>query len=206
MIIRHKILAFIFLFGIKSYCQTIDYYTKGKEEFLTGDYKKSTKDLLMATNNLKQRDLNYLIAMSYFNLKKFDTAIIYFNKDLKENPNNFNGYIKRAESKKYISKYQAAILDLNELLKKEPNYYLAYYEKGDLNFELKKYKEAIDDYNHALLLRANFEKAFYKVGFCYLNLKDTIQACESWKKIEDLDDYEEYQKIEILCNKFIKTK
>ena len=67
---------------------------------------------------------------------------------------------------------------------------------GDLNFEQKNYKAAIAQYQKALSIRPNFEKAYYKVGFCYLNLNDTAEACINWKKIEDLDDFKNYEQIE----------
>lgn len=194
------------VFVTNCYPQSTNYYAKGKDDFLTGNYGLCVKNLLKSKSNTSEKDVDYFIAMSYFNLKKFDSAILYFDKDLKINKNNFNSYIKKAESEKNLHQYKAAVKDLDQLLKLNTNYFLAYYEKGEINFEQKYYTLAMDFYNKALIIKPHLENAFYKLGFCYLYLKDTVNACENWKKIEDLDDFEQYQKIEIICNKFNKTK
>jgi tetratricopeptide (TPR) repeat protein len=197
-----KIILIALTFIPKAYSQDTNLYTIGKEEFLTGNYSMALNNLLKATTN--EKDLDYLIAMSYFNLKKYTDAAIYFTKDINENKTNLNSYMKRAESNKQLGQFELALEDLNSIIKIDKNYFLAYFEIGNLNFDKKEYKQAIAEYNKAIAIRSNFEKAFYKIGFCYLNLKDTKQACTYWKKIEDLDDFEEHKKIEEILNKNLK--
>ncbi len=197
--ITKKIVLLTYLFTSILYGQDVNYYAKGKDSFYAGNYTISIKQFLKA-NKSKEKDIDYLIAMSYFNLKKYNKAITYFKKEIIINTKNFNAYIKKAESEKYLGKYKNALNDINKILNIDSTYFIAYFEKGNLNYEQKKYSAAIIDYNKALTIRKNLELAHYKIGFCYLNLKDTIQACNTWKKITELDDFEDYKKIETICN------
>ncbi len=194
-----KIIVFIYIGFTTCYAQVSDDYTKGKTDFLTGNYEASLKHLLKVKKDSKAESLNYFIAMDYFNLKKHTEAISFFNKELQYNKHNFNVYIKKAQSEKQLGKFTLAVKELNALIKIDSTYYLAYYEKGNINYDCKEFVQAIHNYNKALLIRANFEDAFYKIGFCYLQLKDTTQACNSWNKLEDPDDFEEYKLIEKIC-------
>jgi tetratricopeptide (TPR) repeat protein len=201
-----KIIILSFFYNSSFYAQSINYYLKGKEEFFTGSYVEGLKSLLKVESNSAQKDMNYFIAMSYFNLHRYDSAIIFFHKDLLQNTRNYNSYFKKAQAEKNLGQFKESLMDLDKLLELDKNYFLAYYEKGEVNFEKKSYTLAIDFYKKALAIKPHFESAFYRIGFCYLNLKDTFNACENWKKIEDLDDFEEYQKIEVICNERTKTK
>ncbi len=187
-----------------SFGQSGDLYVKGKVEFLTGNYLAALKDLLVSKNGIEEQDKDYLIAMTYFNLKEYENAILYFDKDLNQHPNNINSYMQRSESKKKTGDFRLALKDLNTVLEKDGSYFLAYVELGNLNYDKREYELAIKEYMKALELKPNFEKCFYKTGFCYLNLKDTLKATENWKKIEDLDDFVEHEKIESILKTNIK--
>jgi len=199
-------LLFIFSFYIvQYYSQDSISFTTANSEFQTGNYTAALKSFLIAKKSSKEKDINYLIGIIYFNLKKYPEAIMFFSEELKKNKNNLNAYVQRAQSYKLTGKYKLASKDLDKVIQINKEYFLAFYEKGNLKYDQKEFKPAIENYNKAVSIRPNFEKAFYKIGYCYLNLKDTIEACKNWKKIEDLDDFENYQEIEALI-KFASQK
>ena len=81
------------------------------------------------------------------------------------------------------------------------NNFLLYLEKGNLNYYHHKYTDAIDNYNKAIFQKPTLNEAFYKLGFCKLNLADTTNACKYWGKVEEIDDYKEYELIQKICTK-----
>lgn len=181
-------------------------YEKGRNEFLTGHYCAAIDDLKVVANTNPPGDVSYLIAMSYLNLKEYKNALAYFTKDLAVNKKNYNAYIQKAYCSKMSGNLKEAEQTLQALINLKPDYYIAYCEKADISSAQTKYKAALDDYTKALALNPRFEKALFNMGFCYLNLKDTAKACESWKKIEDLDDFEGYEKAEAICKKYKPAK
>lgn len=193
-----KILLLFFVLNNLGFSQTSVAYDKGKNDFLTGNYPSAIENLTAAKTNSSVSDIDYLIALSYFNLKKYSEAIPFFSSDIKTNTNNLNSYLQRSHSHKKVGNLRSALSDLEEIVKINKDYFLAYYEIGEINYEQKNYKAAITQFQKTLAIRPNYEKAFYRMGFCYLNLKDTNEACKYWKKIEDLDDFEDYEQVETI--------
>ncbi len=191
---------FLILFSLTlTFSQKQNLYEAGKKDFFTGDYSHALQKFLKIKSSPDYRDLSYFIGLSYFNLRKYEETITYLSLDIIVNKSNLNSYMLKAKAEKELGNYKAAMAVLEKVLEINKNYFLALFEMGDLNFEQKNYQEAIINYRNAILLHPNFEVAHYKTGFCYLNLADTLQACSCWKKMEDPDDFEEYQRIKKIC-------
>lgn len=184
------------------------HYNKGKSEFYTGHYNTCITELKACAQDTSFKDCNYLIALSLFNLKQYSSAVEYFKKDIAAHKKNTNAYLQLAKCYSLMHKGNKANRCYNSLLKIQSDYYLAYFEKGNIKFRQKKYKPAIELYNKTLSYKPQFENAFYQLGYCFLGLKDTTTACNYWNKIQDLDDFENYQQIEQLClaNKHISQQ
>lgn len=201
---------FILLFALFSQFASVGQdkkpYEKGRNEFVTGNYRAAIDDLKVSAKIDNTGDVNYLLAMSYLNLKEFKNAVPYFAKEIKLNKRNYNAYIQKAYCNKLSGNFKDAAQTLKDLIFLNPQYFIAYSERAEISVAEKKYQSAIDDYKKALELNPRFEKALFKMGFCYLNLKDTANACNSWKKIEDLDDFEGYEKAEAIINKYKRTQ
>lgn len=193
----------LFFYYSNAYSQQRGLYDIGKADFFAGNYSSALSNFLKIKKHPSAiKDLNYFIGLSYFNLNKFKEATTYLFLDTKVNKNNLNAYLLKAKAEKELCLFKDAMADLDKILEISKDYFLAFFEKGNLFYEMTNYREAISNYEKAVLIHPNFESAYYKTGFCYLMLKDTVSACRNWKKIEDPDDYPEFQKIEMVCNNF----
>lgn len=171
------------------------HYEKGKAAFYTGQYAECISELKLCGKDTAFKDCSYLIAMSHLNLAQYGQAIPCFKQAIALQRNNYNAYMQMAACCRALHKNGKAKKLYARLLHVQPAYYPACYEKGDLAFEAGKYKKAIALYEQALLLKPGFEKAFYRLGYCYLVQKDTLRACSYWSKIQDLDDFKNYEAI-----------
>ncbi len=183
------------------HCQSASaLFTMGKEEFLIGNYKNTIRLCTKAIHkNPSLKEVNFYLGLSYFNLNDTVNSIHAFEKETKINKDDYRSFMYLC--KLNIKDYLSAENYILESIKIQPTNFLLYFEKGSLDFFYKKYKNAINDYNQAIALRSNLDDAYYKLGFCWLNLKDTLNACSNWKKVNELDDFPEYLLIDSLCKK-----
>ena len=79
-------------------------------------------------NGFQNYDLTQLIASSYINngiekgkTKKFEEAIMYFDKAIRLNPNNSRAYNNRGIAKSELKKYMGALMDFDEAIRLNPN-------------------------------------------------------------------------------------
>lgn len=192
---------FCLLFIIKINAQSAQHlFTKANDEFLIGNYTTAIKYCNKALEkNKSQIGINFIAGLSCYNLKDTLNALKYFNNEIQINKTDYRSYLYNA--KLNAANYKVAYDNLILALKIQPDNFLLYFEKGNLNYIHLKYTMAIEDYDKALKLRPNLDDAYYKLGFCKLHLADTISACNNWHKIAELDDFNEYNLIETICNK-----
>lgn len=174
--------------------------TEANDEFLIGNYSSAIqycKKALLKNSNTK--DVNFLAGLAYYNLNDTLNAITFFDNEIKINKKDYRSYLYK--SKLTIKNYNSANKGLSEAIIMNPDNFLLYLEKGNLNYYHHKYKEAVEHYNKAISLQSHLNDAYYKLGFCVLKLNDTINACKYWNKIEELDDYKEYEFIQKICTK-----
>lgn len=180
---------------------SVIYFEKGKQEFLLGNYKKAIALFNKAIEiQPKLKEVNYQAGLAEYNLKDFVTAIVYFTTEINNNDKHLSAYIFRGISEDKIQDYKAALNDLNKANKINKKNDLVYLERANILFHTNEYKKAIIDYTTALALNPKLELAYYQMGFCNFYLKDTLSACENWKKISDIDDFKGYEKVEKICN------
>jgi hypothetical protein len=175
-------------------------FEKATNEFLIGNFIGTIHYCKLAIEkNKKNKQVHFLAGLSFYNLKDTLSAITYFTNEIQINKTDYRSYLYRA---KLNSKYfNSAFSDLTKALALEPENFLLYLEKGNLNYYHLKFETAIEEYKKAILLKPNLDDANLKLGFCSLYLADTISACGYWNKIEELDDFAEYELIETICNK-----
>lgn len=175
-------------------------FEKGKDEFMVGNYKNSIKFCTKAIQkNTSLKEVNFYMGLSYLNLNDTVNAIEAFKQETQNNKTEYRSFMYL--SKLTIKNYFVSENYILEAIKMQPTNFLLYFEKGNLNFFHKKYENAIKDYNQAIALRSNLDDAYYKLGFCWINLKDTLNACSNWKKINEIDDFPEYLMIDSICKK-----
>jgi tetratricopeptide (TPR) repeat protein len=175
-------------------------FEKANEEFLIGNYTNAIHYCkLSIEKDSSLKEVNFIAALAFYNLKDTLKAVIFFNKEIKINKNDYRSYLYK--SKLTIKNYNSANNDLSTAITMNPDNFLLYLEKGNLNYYHHKYTDAIESYNKAILLKPNLSDAFYNLGFCEFNLKDTTNACKYWGNVEELDDYKEYELIQKICTK-----
>ena len=178
------------------------FFEKGKQQYETGDYKNALDNFQYAIELQPQLEkVNYYAGLSEYNLQNYKQAIVYFKLELAQNPAKADVYILLARAEDKAGDMAAAISELEQGLKVDADNPRLYLEKGDVYFNNKRYKEALRNYNEVLTLNPKLEQAYYKKGFCNYYLGDTLAACKSWSKLEDPDDYENYEVINKVCTK-----
>ena len=182
--------------------QSIDsIYLKGKEQFEIGNYINAL-DYFNQTIKLQKtyKTVNYMAGMAEYNLKNYSSAKKYFKRETKNAPENINAFLFKAKSKENSGKYKSALRDLKKAIKIDSLNVLVLLEKSNVLFNQKKYTKAIQAYLQVKRLSPKTEIVFYKLGFCAYYLNSTIEACNYWSQLEDIDDFENYETIIKTCN------
>ena len=89
---------------------------------------------------------------SDFNNKKYQEAIVNFNKVIEIDPNNKLAYFTRARAKSKLGDFKGSIEDNNKVIEIDPNSSMAYNNRGWDNYLQKNYIEALKDFNKAIEL------------------------------------------------------
>lgn len=179
---------------------TEDLIKDGKKEFASGNYLLAVglfDKVLKIDPDLKE--INFLAGLAEFNLKNFDSALTYLNAELKNNKSFVDAYILRAKANKHS--FIASLNDLDTAQELSPNSPQVFLTRADLYFEQKEYKKAYADYSMLLKSLKTSDETVFKMGLCKYYLNDPVSACELWKKVEDPDDFKDYELMNKVCNK-----
>ena len=194
---KYIFLVSIILICLGGYAQSAaELFNAGKEQFGIGNYQTALDKFDNAIKlNPTEKEVCFYAGLAAFNLKDYTKAVGYFSLEIKNDEQNPRSYIYRAKANN--ADYDAALKDLKkaESLSVNKNF-MVYQEMANLYYNHAMYKKAFKAYSYLLELKPGFEEAYYKLGFCKYYLKDTVSACAYWKKIDDLDDFAEYEKIE----------
>ncbi len=179
---------------------SVSFLNKAKAEFILGNYNNTIK---LCNKSIKKnptlKETNFYLALSYFNIKDSANSLRCFRNEIRNNKSDYRSFIYAA--KLTTTNYAIALADIESAVALQPTNFLVYLEKGNINYHYKQYELAIDDYKKAIAFRPNLDDAYYQLGFCALNLKDSANACQYWDKINELDDYPDYELIESICKK-----
>lgn len=196
-------LLFFTLIFIDVPCKSQDVdsiFNKGKEQFEIGNYSTALIYFNQTIHLQKNhRKVYYIAGIASYNLKDYKHAITYFKQDLILNPKNTNAFIFKAKSKSQLGKNRSALKDLKKALKIDSSNVLVLLEKSNILFTQKKYTKAIQAYLKVNSLSPKTEIVFYKLGFCEYYLNHTTDACNYWSRLEDIDDFENYETIIKTC-------
>ena len=131
--------------------------------------------------------LYYFVGTTFLQLKKYNEAIINFEKSLTYNSNFAETYnnlgIALAEKKKYTF----ALNNYNKAINLKADYIDAYLNRGISFSKLKKYKEAIQDFNFVVNIDPYNSKAFNSLGNVLKELEKYDQAITSYEKAIKVD-------------------
>lgn len=198
---KRILLVLVNLICLGSYAQSIaELFKSGKEQFGIGNYQSALDKFDNAIKaNPSEKEVCFYAGLAAYNLKDYTKAVGYFSQEIKNDEQNPLAYIYRAKANNID--FDAALKDLKkaETLSTNKNF-MVYQEMANLYYSHAMYKKAFKANSYLLELKPGFEEAYYKMGFCKYYLKDTTAACAYWKKIDDLDDFAEYELIEKTIN------
>lgn len=122
-----------------------------------------------------------LIANTYFKENRFEDAITYYNRALKNNKNYISAYYNIAEIYKSKNDFDKAEDIYKKAIQISPDYITPYYQIGNLYFDKKNYSIAIDWYKKALEIEPNEELVNYYIGISYKKQKKLKEAVDHLK-------------------------
>jgi|GEM_PF-4773846 len=197
----YTVLISIVLLSLKLNAQNADsLFTKGKEQFEIGNYSSAliyfNQTIRLQKNHKK---VYYIAGMASYNLNDYKQAKKYFKKDIIINPKNTNAFVFKAKSKSKLGKNRSALKDLKKALKFDSSNVSVLLEKSNVLFNQKKYTKAIQAYLKVNSISPKTEIVYYKLGFCEYYLNHNAEACTYWSKLEDIDDFENYETIIKTC-------
>ena len=204
------------------------YDSMSELHYKKGDYAALIKSLKKAVNHSSSQEQirrsYFIIAQSFMNLNKNDSASVYFQKSIDTKANNFSDIYLDANLKLSLLKKQEFDEDYFNRMLRQPrnlmasskiNYYYALnsYEKGNYNdseIQLKRSLKKIDDdknlkvkvYNK--LFEVNFDRKDYLNASNYLdsvlniidvNTKDFFVLNKKREKLNSITDLEKQNKL-----------
>ncbi len=103
----------------------------------------------------KEAETYYKNGLEKYNLKKYQEAILDFDKVISLSPNDVNAYWQRGLSKFYLKQPDVAILDFDRVIQLSPNFAEGYYMRGRARYAKSPYKslEIMPDYDKAIELK-----------------------------------------------------
>lgn len=135
---------------------------------------------------------NYKRALEAYNNLYYDEAVIYFNKEIQENPNNGSAYLLIAEIRASLKEYDLALNAVEVAIKKISNKDKvtkanAHILRGQIYGILSEYEKAIADYDIAIKLRPDIINSYEWRGWLYKKLGEYDLSDNDYKKILSIE-------------------
>lgn len=186
-----------FLCSIHCFAQSTDELMKsGNAQFGVGNYTAALPYFEQASLQQAKKS-SFMAGLCLYNLTNYKAANHYFDIEISKDSTCAQAYyVKALIASATLS---VALLSINKAIALQPtnNEYLL--TKSNLYYNHKYYTEAILNYTQLLALNNTIDDAHYKLGYCKLYTNDTLAACQSWRKISELDDFENEAQITQWC-------
>jgi len=157
------------------------YVARGASKANSGQYQDAITDYKKAEELGYAKSILYSnLGISYYGLKKADSALLYLEKALILDPSNGNAYRFRGDIKYDDNDNKGAAEDYTKAIDYNPNS-SNYFTRGLAYYYLKDYKKAVQDMDKAIELNPNSGQYFYDRGDAKDNLNDFNGACSDWK-------------------------
>ena len=109
----------------------------------------------------------YINGMEAFSAKKYDEALLNFNRAIVLEPDFAQSYYLRAHTHFNMENYKEAIADYTKCIDYDPNHTEAYYWRGEAYYDLEDYGNAISNYSEAIKLDSDNTYYYYSRGTTY---------------------------------------
>ena len=131
----------------------------------------------------KKPEIFFIQANIHKQLKKYDTAISYFEEAIKLNPNFSEAYNNLGNTKKRVGKIDEAISCFEKAIQLKENNIEAYLNLANIYKENRYFNELIKIYEKILSFNKNDIKTLYNLGSAYLFLGDIHNGKYYFEKI-----------------------
>jgi len=135
--------------------------------------------------------LLFFQGFAQFNLKKFDLALVSFEKVQKQGVVSLELTISLSETLFYLQKFDECEKVLREGMLKFPKAAALWYNLGGIHAEKKELENAKKMYAEALLRDPDFGPALYSLGDLYASEKAWDKAAEMLNRLVQQDKYKE---------------
>jgi len=162
------------------------YWTIGNTEKENGDLQAALQNYSKAIEaNPKFDDAYFNRAKVYDDLKNIPLAIKDYSSSIQLKP-GADAYNSRGWDYDQSGDIKSAMHDYNEAILLAPKYIKPYFNRAAIYTGTGNISAAIGDYDTILKINANDQYAYYYRGNAYFTTKDTVNACNDWKKAAEL--------------------
>jgi tetratricopeptide (TPR) repeat protein len=118
-----------------------------------------------------------------YELKKYDSAIVFFTRLITINPPKSIYYGYRGASERKLEKYDLALTDLNRAIKLDNENSWLYFERGIVLKSIEKFELAIKDFDTVISLDAKNHNAFFLRAYCNRKLGKYEEALKDYNVV-----------------------
>ena len=151
------------------------------------NYTEAEKYFDKLLNVQKKPEILYIQANICKQLKKYDSAINYFEEAIRLNPNFSEAYNNLGNIKKRVGKIDEAISCFEKAIQLKENNIQAYLNLANIYKENKYFKELIKIYEKILSFNQNDIKTLYNLGSAYLFLGKISEGKYYFEKIIEIN-------------------
>jgi len=151
------------------------------------NYTEAEKYFDKLLNVQKKPEILYIQANICKQLKKYDSAINYFEEAIRLNPNFSEAYNNLGNTKKRVGKIDEAISCFEKAIQLKENNIQAYLNLANIYKENKYFKELIKIYEKILSFNQNDIKTLYNLGSAYLFLGKISEGKNYFEKIIEIN-------------------
>ena len=137
--------------------------------------------------NIKDFQLQYVVGLSYINLKNYLEAEKNFKNVLLINPSYENYYIY-GNIQKQLQNFEGASKSFNEAIKLNPNYSEAFNNLGNTKLKLGLIDEAVENYKKAIKSNKKNLRAYFNLAHIYHEEKKFDEVKKVYEKVLTLDN------------------
>ena len=161
------------------------------------EFIKAEKECSILINKVNPSyELHNIYAVILFQLKKYDNAIIEWQKSIKLNSEYYYGYNNLGNAFLMKNDLDKALKNYDLAIKINPNYYEAIYNKANIFLKLKDFTNALNNYDRALSIKRDYVSAYEGKARVYKKIEKFNEAINEWQKIINLSPYYEKAYIE----------